>query len=60
MCIMTAAITVSGAPTRSVTSSRARILTSGTAIMIVRLVIPDSAVAAWPAPMLATSRSASS
>ena len=35
-------------------------LTSGTVIMIVRLVICDSAVAAWPAPMLATSRSASS
>ena len=60
MCIMTAAMTVSGAPTRSVTSSSARTLTSGTAIMIVRLVIWDSAVAACPAPMLATSRRASS
>ena len=35
-------------------------LVAGTLIMIVRLVICDSAVAAWPAPMLATSLSASS
>ena len=32
---------------------------SGTLIMILRLVIWESAVAAWPAPILATSRSAS-
>ena len=60
MCMSTAAITASARPKRSATSSSGRTLTSGTAIMIVRLVICDSAVAAWPAPMLATSRSASS
>src|SRR4051812_927017 len=60
MCMSTAATTASGSVTRSQASSSGRTNTRGTVIMMVRLVIPDSAVAAWPAPMLATSRMASS
>src|SRR5690242_728386 len=59
MCISTAATTSCGFPSRSGTSSSRAMLIWGTLIMILRLVSCDSAVAAWPAPMLATSRSAS-
>ena len=60
MCISTAATGSSGSEICGGTSSRRDTLIVGTLIMIVLLIICDSAVAAWPAPMLATSRSASS
>src|SRR5438093_1325041 len=59
MCISTAATTSCGCPSRSGTSSRRAMLICGTLIMIRRLVSCDRAVAACPAPMLATSRKAS-
>src|SRR3989441_8313083 len=59
MCISTAATTSCGLPSRAGTSSSRAMLICGTLIMILRLVSCDSAVAAWPAPMFATSRSAS-
>jgi hypothetical protein len=60
MCISTAATTSSGRPRTSATCSNRVMFTSGTLIMIFLFVICDSAVAACPAPMLATSRKASS
>ena len=60
MCMRTAAMTSSDAPSRSGTSSSGFTFTSGTPIMTVRPVSCDNAVAACPAPMLATSFSASS
>src|SRR6184192_1373189 len=59
MCISTAATTSCGFPSRSGTSSRRTMLICGTLIMILRFVSCDNAVAAWPAPMFATSRNAS-
>src|SRR2546422_6481980 len=59
MCISTAATTSCGFPSRSGTSSRRTMLICGTLIMIRRFVSCDKAVAAWPAPMFATSRNAS-
>src|SRR5438270_1907667 len=59
MCISTAATTSCGFPSRSGTSSRRTMLICGTLIMIRLFVSCDNAVAAWPAPMLATSRRAS-
>ena len=55
MCIRTAATTSSGWPSTSGTSSSGVTVTSGTLIMIFLLVIWESAVAACPAPMFATS-----
>ena len=61
MCISTAATGSSGADDlRRHVLERARSLIVGTLIMIVLPVICESAVAACPAPMFATSRSASS
>src|SRR5688500_313658 len=60
MCIMTAATGSSGPEICGGTSSRRAMFSIGTLIMIVCPVMVDSAVAACPAPMLATSRSASS
>src|SRR5688500_7602942 len=60
MCISTAATGSSGSAIRWTASSSGATLSIGTLIMIVSPVIVDSAVAAWPAPMLAISRSASS
>src|SRR5918996_3672889 len=60
MCMSTAAIGSSGSVMCDGTSSSDEMLIVGTLIMIVLPVICDSAVAACPAPMLATSRSASS
>src|SRR6478609_4600480 len=60
MCIITAAMASSACPSNSGTSSKRRMLTRGTEIMMRLLTICPSAVAAWPAPILATSRSASS
>src|SRR6476661_7574355 len=60
MCMSTAATGSSGAETCGGTSSRRETLIVGTLIMIVLLIICERAVAACPAPMLATSRSASS
>ena len=60
MCINTAATGSSGSATWGGISSRREILIVGTLIMIVPPIIWDSAVAACPAPMLATSFSASS
>src|SRR5687768_17320861 len=60
MCIITAATGSSGPEICGGTSSRRAMFSIGTLIMIVWPVIVDSAVAACPAPMLATSRSASS
>src|SRR3954471_3235711 len=60
MCMSTAATGSSGAETWGGTSSSRETLIVGTLIMIVPPIICDSAVAAWPAPMFATSRSASS
>src|SRR5436190_9086658 len=60
MCINTAATGSSGAETCGGTSSSLDTLIVGTLIMIVPPIICDSAVAAWPAPMFATSRRASS
>src|SRR5436309_794186 len=59
MCISTAATTSCGSPSRPGTSSSREMLIWGTLIMIRRLVSCDNAVAACPAPMLATSRRAS-
>src|SRR5918999_622497 len=60
MCMRTAAIGSSGSLMCVGTSSSDEMLIVGTLIMIVLPVICDSAVAACPAPILATSRSASS
>src|SRR6476620_7820836 len=60
MCIRTAATGSSGAEICGGTSSSRDTLIVGTLIMIVPPIICDSAVAAWPAPMFATSRRASS
>src|SRR5215208_4896949 len=60
MCMSTAATGSSGADTCGGTSSSRETLIVGTLIMIVPPIICDSAVAAWPAPMFATSRRASS
>src|SRR5215203_2565314 len=60
MCISTAATGSSGAEICGGTSSSLDTLIVGTLIMIVPPIICDSAVAAWPAPMFATSRRASS
>src|SRR5688572_6168985 len=60
MCMRTAATGSSGDAMRPTASSSGATLSIGTLIMIVSPVIVDSAVAAWPAPMLAISRSASS
>ena len=60
MCSSTAATGSSGPADRGGTSSSAAMLIRGTLIMIVSPIICESAVAAWPAPMLATSRRASS
>src|SRR5215203_6111435 len=60
MCISTAATGSSGAEICGGTSSSRDTLIVGTLIMIVPPIICDSAVAAWPAPMFATSRRASS
>src|SRR5688572_869248 len=60
MCMRTAATGSSGAEIWGGTSSRRDTLIVGTLIMMVPPIICDSAVAAWPAPMFATSRSASS
>src|SRR5512133_306033 len=60
MCIRTAATGSSGAEICGGTSSSLDTLIVGTLIMIVPPIICDSAVAAWPAPMFATSRRASS
>src|SRR5690242_15524048 len=60
MCISTAATGSSGAETCGGTSSSRDTLIVGTLIMMVLWIICDSAVAACPAPMLATSRRASS
>src|SRR6476661_1311041 len=60
MCISTAATGSSGHETCGGTSSRRAMLMVGTLIMIVQPVICESAVAACPAPMFATSRNASS
>jgi hypothetical protein len=59
MCMSTAATGSSGPEICGGTSSSLAIVIVGTLIMIVLPVICDSAVAAWPAPMFATSRSAS-
>src|SRR4030095_14958565 len=59
MCISTAATGSSGPEICGGTSSSFAIVIVGTLIMIVLPVICDNAVAAWPAPMLATSRNAS-
>src|SRR5215207_8934619 len=59
MCMRTAATGSSGAEICGGTSSSFAIVMVGTLIMIVLPVICDSAVAACPAPMFATSRSAS-
>src|SRR5919109_3197324 len=58
--ITTAATTSSGSPTMRSTSSSGVMYTSGTPMWMTRFVISESAVAAWAAPMLASSRSASS
>src|SRR5215210_942924 len=58
--ISTAATGSSGAEICGGTSSSRDTLIVGTLIMIVPPIICDSAVAAWPAPMFATSRRASS
>src|SRR6476661_6728061 len=60
MCMRTAATGSSGAVICGGTSSSRDTLIVGTLIMIVPPIICDSAVAAWPAPMFATSRRASS
>src|SRR6478735_4380140 len=60
MCMRTAATGSSGAVICGGTSSSRDTLIVGTLIMIVPPIICDNAVAAWPAPMFATSRSASS
>src|SRR5690348_3682772 len=60
MCMSTAAIGSSPSSICEGTSSSAAIVIVGTVIMIVLPVICESAVAAWPAPMFAVSRSASS
>src|SRR5919108_3032651 len=60
MCMSTAAIGSSGSLICVGTSSSDAMLMVGTLIMIVLPVICESAVAACPAPMFATSRSASS
>src|SRR5215217_1682002 len=60
MCISTAATGSSGAEICGGTSSSRDTLIVGTLIMIVPPIICDNAVAAWPAPMFATSRRASS
>src|SRR5687767_10507345 len=60
MCMSTAAIGSSGSLSCVGTSSSDEMLIVGTLIMIVLPVICESAVAACPAPMFATSRSASS
>src|SRR6476469_5766948 len=60
MCISTAATGSSGPETCGGTSSSRAMLIVGTLIMIVQPVICESAVAACPAPMFATSRNASS
>src|SRR5215218_222392 len=60
MCISTAATGSSGAEICGGTSSSLDTLIVGTLIMMVPPIICDSAVAAWPAPMFATSRRASS
>src|SRR3989454_12224635 len=60
MCMSTAATTSLALPSSSGTSSSRAMLISGTLIMMRRLVSWDSAVAACPAPMFATSLSASS
>src|SRR6478752_10828922 len=60
MCMRTAATGSSGAVICGGTSSSRDTLIVGTLIMMVPPIICDSAVAAWPAPMFATSRRASS
>src|SRR6478735_1925820 len=60
MCMRTAATGSSGPVICGGTSSSRDTLIVGTLIMIVPPIICDSAVAAWPAPMFATSRRASS
>src|SRR5581483_3736363 len=60
MFMSTAATGSSGPEICGGTSSRRAMLIVGTLIMIVLPVICESAVAAWPAPMFATSRNASS
>src|SRR3954471_15253004 len=60
MCMRTAATGSSGAEICGGTSSSRDTLIVGTLIMMVPPIICDSAVAAWPAPMFATSRRASS
>src|SRR6476661_8378425 len=60
MCMSTAATGSSGAETCGGTSSSREMLIVGTLIMIVLLIIWESAVAACPAPRFATSRRASS
>ncbi len=60
MCMSTAATGSSSGANCAGNSSTLATLMAGTLIMMVLPVICDNAVAAWPAPMLAVSRNASS